>query len=210
MGDTLGLPRINEVAAYLDRYAPSLQTELRGQGSEIATLTEVGVWGGDDEVLDQEKKSGLILRAKILDAALGEAIAQSEQLLVTVTDKLNTLRRTRFASLLFGAIGSSSVIALAFTKPMATLIAGALALIANVVGLAAESLVLGQKNSEGTLREAGAVLARVNGHGALTRKLLAAMNETDFNADEIRSLIAEGNALFGELMAAREKLVSIA
>ena len=210
MGETIGLPRINEIAAYLDRFAPQVQATLRQQEPTATELLITGTCGGDDDASDKALRDGLVVRAKVLDSALEEAIGQSKIDVATISARLSGLKRMRFAALLFGAIGSSSVIATAFAKPLAAVIGGVLALLASIAGLAAENLVLGQKNSEDTLRATVSTLSRVIGEGSLTRKLLAALQSVEFDVAEMRTVIADANKLFGDLMTARSVLVGIA
>jgi hypothetical protein len=208
MGEQLNLPRINEIAAYLDKFAPSVQAALRKSAPETSELLKSGTVGGDDTSTENAVRAGLIARAKVLDAALAEAITQSQSDVSAIEQKLSRLKKMRFVSLICGAVGSSAVLAAAFTKPLAVVVAGSLALIASVTGLAAENLILGQKNSEDKLRDTGATLARVIGEGTLTRKLLVALQSIDFDPDELKTVIADANKLFGDLVAARSSLVA--
>jgi hypothetical protein len=210
MGETIGLPRINEVAAYLDRYAPQVQAALRQREPAVSDLLITGTFGGDEDAENKALRDGLVVRAKVLDSALEEAIGQSKIDVAAISARLSSLKRMRFAALLFGAVGSSSVIATAFAKPLAAVIGGVLALLASIAGLAAENLVLGQKNSEDTLRSTVSTLSRVIGEGSLTRKLLAALQSVEFDVVEMRNVIADANKLFGDLIAARAVLVGIA
>lgn len=205
MGES-SLPRINEAAAFLAKYAPGVQQKLRGLGPEMASLVEPGLWGGDEDIPDdQSVRVGLIARAKVLDAALGEAITQSEKDLAQIADRLRKLKRVRFLALLVGTISSSGVILTAFTAPVAAAISGSLALLASILGISADNLILGPKVSEEQLRSTAAIFAKAIGEGGLTRRMLASFAAIDFRSDELKRLIEDANRLFGELMAARSQ-----
>ena len=203
MGDTLGLPRINEIAAYINDFAPAAKVSLSKSDPHAAGLLESGYIAGDEKASDEKLRQGLIARAQVLDAALGEAIAQSKDIIDRISKKMDALKKIRFSSLVCGAVGSSSVMATAFIHPIAALISGMLALVSSIAGIAADNLILGPKINEDQLREAGSTLLKVISQGDLTRRLLAALQAIDFDPGELKSVIADANALFAELINAR-------
>ncbi len=209
MGDFSNFPKFNEVAAYVDKYAPQVRQSIEQLGGDANEVLRVGLSGGDDEQDHADLLAGLVLRAKALDLALADAIISSQIDLNSVITRLSRLKRVRFAALVAGAVGSSTVLATALSEPIAAVVAGVLALIASICGLAAENLIIGQRNSEDTLREIAATFVRVTSQGALTQRMLSLLIANPSNGEELRTTISEGNALFGELMAARANLIKI-
>lgn len=209
MGDQSGLPRINEITAYLNRYAPETAAALKERSGDVADLMTCGIWGGDDDDLSLDQvRAGLAARAEVLDLALTELIAHSESDTLLVKRRLLLLRRVRFASAALGAVGSSGVVVSTLAKPMATIVIGVLTLCATLATLLADTLILGQRGNEAALRDASATLMRASGEGALIRQLLKVLGKTDFQVDEMRQLLADANRLFSELIQARSTLAA--
>lgn len=204
MGESLGLPRINEVVYYLDRFAPEVKASLLENSPELRDLLQPGRTGGNVEATSADlQREGLIARAQVLDATLKQAIVDAESDLRLIAERLARLKTTRFAALVSGAVASSGVLATALSAPVATLVAGGLALAASLAGLAADNLILGQKSNEAGFREAAGTFSRVVTEGSMLRKLLSAISATSFDPDEMKLLLADANALFQRFIQQR-------
>ena len=91
------------------------------------------------------------------------------------------------------------MIGTAFTSATAALVAGLFTLVANIAGLFTDQVVLGGQAKEGDLAASAQKLTRVRGMAQLTRDLLGAVSRTDFDAEEMKVLLQQSNALFGEI-----------
>ena len=202
MGDQFGLPRINEVAAFLSKHAASTQAGFLAAGGDLAQLVTPGVMGGDAQVAEDAARKGLEARATVLSAALGKGADAADGASAIVNAKLASLRRLRFASAVLAAVGASSVLGAVFVAKIAALIAGAIALGANIAGLTADHLVLGGSLKEADLVEIAKSLSRLSRECPSAQRLLEVLSAGDFDLKDVKSAIADGNRLFGELNAA--------
>jgi hypothetical protein len=202
------LPRINEVANFLSKYATPAQRSLSERGGEIAELVEPGTFGGTEEIDESRMREGLTARATVISEALREAIILSEGDISEVKRRLRLMKRVRYVGLILGAVSASAVIGSAFSGKTATLIAGVIALGSNLLALTADQLILGPKTGEDSLRAASSTMVRVIGEGHLMQQLLTTFLKINFESSEIRQVIEEANGLFAELNKARASILS--
>jgi hypothetical protein len=195
------LPRINEVANFLNKYATPAQRSLSERGGEIAELVEPGTYGGTEETDESRMREGLTARATVIGEALQEAIILSEGDISEVKRRLRLMKRVRY-------VGLIAVIGAAFTGKTATLIAGVIALGSNILALTADQLILGPKTGEDSLRAASSTMVRVIGEGRLMQQMLTTFLKINFDSSEIRQLIEGANGLFAELNKARASILS--
>ena len=89
-----GLPRINEVTAFLESHAPERFARL-AQKPLTADLMTPGVQGGEpDRQSGPETRASLAARAEVLATALDEAIARCGPALESISGRLGRARQT--------------------------------------------------------------------------------------------------------------------
>lgn len=209
MGNQYGLPRINEVAFFLDKHATQTKARFEAEGGEFADLMTPGMMGGDAEVSEDLARKGLHARATILSAALSEGAIAADAASETVNAKLAALRRLRFASVVFAAVGASSVLGAVFIAKAVTLVAGSIALGANVAGMTADHLVLGGSLKEADLVEVAKSLSRLSRECPYAQRLLDVLGQGTFDLEDMKYAISDGNRLFGELNAALSQVAGL-
>lgn len=194
-----GLPRINEITAFLESHAPDRIVSLVGKPL-TAELLAPGVHGGEpDAASGPDVRAGLAARAEVLAVALDVAIARCGPAVESIAVRLRKARRWRFTSLSLATIGASSVIGTAFTSATAALVAGLFTLIANIAALFTDQVVLGGQFKEADLAATAQKLTKAKGMAQLTKDLLGAVAKTDFEIGEMRVLLQQSNALFEEI-----------
>ncbi|MGU3390759.1 hypothetical protein [Sphingomonas sp. M1A8_2b] len=203
MGNTAGLPRINEVAAYLNKFAPTTAGELKAKGETYSALLTPGVIGGEETAqAPNAEREGLKARAQVTVAALDHAVHQCGPTATAVLARLHKARSLQFAAAALSTITASGVIASAFVSATTTIIAGVITLAASVVGLFSDIVVLGGQGQYDKLRDAAQTLIKDEGIAAVSRSTLAAIAQTDFNPDDLKDLLQQGNGLFAEILQA--------
>jgi hypothetical protein len=209
MGEQTGLPRINEVAAYLNQYAPAVADRLKEQGGGIALLVEEGVVGGDQTVEDHVQRTMLNQRAVVVEQALTSALTDCRVDATSATSRLRRLKVVRFVSSVFAAIGSSSVIGATFVGAAATVAAGIVTLLATLSSLFADNVVLGSRDAEQILRDAAMTIQKLSGEAELTRRWLDALRSIEgYDTDQMQQVLSDANQLFHNLIEARAKIAS--
>lgn len=202
MGVADGLPPINEVAFFLDRYAPALQARLAERGAEISDLMQIGVIGGETEAVDAASRPALKARAEVLSEALGEARTVATQALESIKQRLKLVRRLRFLTSLAAALSASSLIPAVLTNTTVAIVAGALTLVSNIAALSADKLVLGPNLNEEALIRSAATLARISRTSGLTQRLLEKLVDQDDDGVALAELIRQANGEFADLSSA--------
>lgn len=197
------IPRINEVAAFLDQYARDDRQALIEASPDLAPLLDVGLLGGEARSEEDEAlRAALSAQARVLSVALDAAIRRAEEAIATINARLSRARRLRFISQCFAAIGASSVIAAAFIGKVETLVAGTLTLLSNLTALFSTTIVLGGEGREAELASLARRLVKTTGIAELTKDLVKTFLEIDFDPEEMKGLLQRSNELFSEVMDA--------
>ena len=205
------LPRINEVANYLNRFAPSELQGLRDQGPDFAPLLQEGAEGGDNDAADDAKqRKGLLVRADILSTTLEVAKKRAGTDVVAIQRKLKQVRVTRFVAQIAGTLASATLVGMVFANPIAAMITAILSTASNLFGLVGERLLLGGKEDEAKLQEILATLSRAMREGELTGRLLKALRTNTFDTAEMSKVLSGGNELFERLSDAQSRWDAIA
>jgi len=203
MGETAGLPQINEVAAYLNKFAPETADDLKAKGATFSELLAGGVIGGEDVAQPPDaEREGLKARAQVTVAALDQALQQCGPAAAAVHARLRKARSLQFAAAALTAVTASGVIASAFVSATATIVAGIITLAASVVGLFSDIVVLGGQGRYDKLREVAQTLIKDEGIAGVSRSTLAAIAQTNFIPEDLKDMLRQGNALFAEIFQA--------
>lgn len=194
------LPRINEVAYFLQRFSPEVRAELESNRPDLVPLLAAEMEGGVADRIDEAAlRHGLSARAEVLSAALEPAISRCAPAVSSINERLSRARRFRFISAVLATIGASSVIGAAFMGKVETLIAGGLTLASNIAALFANTVILGRQDREAELTATARRLVKASGQAELSRTMLSALTRTQFDVDEMRALLKESNELFAEI-----------
>lgn len=195
------LPRINEVASFLDRFEPGLMKDLAASNPELSEVLETGLEGGPAPSIDEETvRKGLAIRGEILAAALAAAILRAHAEIERINQLVARARRFRFWAGVFAAVSAAGAVwaAILGAKP-ATIVTGSLALASNLLALFATKVLLGSDAREAELIALARRMSKASAGAELVQALLGRMPEAGFEIAEMRSLIQESNMLFAEM-----------
>jgi hypothetical protein len=202
MGESAGLPAINEIAHFLNEFAPSTAAELAGRGSEYAGLLAPGVIGGEDgeEIPDSVKSRGMRIRSEILSVALREAVAKADERSTQIQSKLATLRLLRFVAGVCSAIGAMGTAGSALVgKQTWTVALSLVTLASNVANAASTMLVLGAGKKEADLIEFLRTLARSRSYSSLAAANLAAAANGGIPSSDLVAMLKDANVQYRDL-----------
>lgn len=206
MGENTSLPAINEIAHFLNEFAPAEVARLSARGKDYEDLLTIGVIGGDAEKpTETEKSKALRVRTEILAAALLQAVSQVEARTAELKGTLRKARLLRFIATACASAGAMGAAATAlFGKQSATIVLSLLSLASNVVSAAGTSLVLGGKK-DADLIGALAALLRGKSFATLTASQIQAAQRGGFPDAEVAALLKDANAQYRELSEALAK-----
>lgn len=210
MGESTGLPAINEIAHFLHEFAPATAAELASRGSDYAELLTRGVIGGEDteEVPDSAKSKGMRVRSDILNAALREAVSKADERSTQIQSKLGTLRLLRFIAGVCSAIGAMGAAGSALAGKQAwTVGLSLITLASNVANAASTMLVLGAGKKEADLIESLRALARSRSYSSLTAANLAAAANGGIPSSDLAAILKDANAQYRDLSDALAKSI---
>jgi hypothetical protein len=196
MGETFGLPPINEIVGVLSSTRPEILASARVDLPQYASSFEPGEVAGDNDVDEQFRHRVLVKYAALAKEAIQDRIELCRRARVEAQRRLLRASSLRFTSQVVAVFGSGSAVGtLPLATPLLTAIAASMGLVGSVFAILADRY--GSSPLKGTkLTVVYEKCVEINERARTVLAELCILTESDSVSDKtMEKVVAEANCL---------------